>query len=76
MTNLSYEQLEAEFMRQIRLCSGLGKWRMIELVFTSEHTSVFPESPEEIERVRRMVATDNPSSIDPPGVMDEGVGDG
>ena len=37
MSYLSYGQIEKEFMRQVRLCSGLGKYRMLEIVLTGEY---------------------------------------
>ena len=39
---MSYEKVELEFMRQVRLCSGVGQWRMIELVLSGEF--VFPQA--------------------------------
>ena len=32
MSDLSYEQIEAEFQRQARLCSGIGAERQLEIV--------------------------------------------
>jgi hypothetical protein len=30
--NLTQEQIEAEFERQVRLCKGIGRVRMVEIV--------------------------------------------
>ena len=57
MTDMTYEQLELEFMRQIRLCSGLGRWRMVELLLNAEKVGPFDglEPPEIKARVLKSI---------------------